>query len=171
MGPTRFYAAGGFLLAVGLLAMVRPGMASLAIAQLIGILCLVSGVALFVSAIFSKARKHRMLELVSAALRLIVGVLLIVKVVQGLLAITILLAAIFIAEGVTGIAFGLRMRGRNPAWWWMLVNAAVAFVLGGMLLANFPADAAWALGLFFGINSAVLGLSLIMFGRAIPRAR
>jgi uncharacterized membrane protein HdeD (DUF308 family) len=51
-----------------------------------------------------------------------------------------------------------------------VLNGVVALILGGLLLAKFPSDADWAIGLLFGINSVFLGLSLIMFGAAIPKA-
>jgi len=72
-------------------------------------------------------------------------------------------------EGNFGVIFALKFRGKNPAWIWLLLNALAAFVLGGMLLAHFPSDAAWAIGLLFGINSLILGVSLIMFAVAMPR--
>jgi uncharacterized membrane protein HdeD (DUF308 family) len=40
-----------------------------------------------------------------------------------------------------------------------------------MLLAKFPSTAEWAIGLLFGLNSIFLGISLITFGSALPRAQ
>lgn len=170
-GRNWYFAGGALSLLIGILAMARPGLASVAIADIVGLFLLVSGIVMLGSALFGRTEKHRFLDYFSAALRLVVGLLLIVKVVQGVMALTLLLAVIFIAEGVFGTLFAIRMRGKNPAWIWILANAVVAFVLGGMLLAEFPSDAAWAVGLLFGINSAFLGLSLIMFAVAIPRAK
>jgi uncharacterized membrane protein HdeD (DUF308 family) len=70
-----------------------------------------------------------------------------------------------------GIYFGLQLRAKNPAWIWILLNGFVALVLGGMLLAKFPGDSEWAIGLLFGINSVFLGFSLIMFAAALPKAQ
>lgn len=166
-----WYLIGGVaLMLVGLLAMVRPGMASLAIEQLIGIVFIVSGVVLLFSAAFGKAKQHRAFDVLSSVLRVLVGVVLIAKALAGVIALTIIVAAAFIVEGVFGLVFAFKLRGKNPAWGWMLANAIAAFVLGGMLLAKFPTDAAWAIGLLFGINCAFLGVSLVMFAVAMPRA-
>jgi len=170
-GRLWYYGGGLISLLVGGFAMARPGLTSVAIAQVIGIFCLVSGVILLVSALFGNAKKHRILDLFSSVLRVIVGLLLIVKVVQGVMALTLVLAAIFIAEGIFGGLLAFRLRASNPAWIWVLLNAVVAIVLGLMLLAKFPTDADWAIGLLFGINSLFIGASLVMYGYLMPKAR
>lgn len=168
-GRTWYFLGGGLSALVGLLAIVRPGLASFAIEQFLGFVFIASGIALLLSAIFGKARKHRILDLLYSALRLGVGILLIAKALNGVIAMTLVVASIFIVEGFFGVIFALKFRGKNSAWIWILLNALTAFVLGGMLLANFPSDAAWAIGLLFGINSLFLGFSLIMFAVAMPR--
>lgn len=170
-GRTWYFVGGGLCALVGLFAILRPGVATVAIEQFLGIIFIASGLALLLSALFGKAKKHRLLDLASSALRLIVGILLIAKALNGVIALTLVVAAIFIVEGIFGLIFALKFRGKNPAWIWMLLNAIAAFVLGGMLFANFPSDAAWAIGLLFGINSLILGVSLIMFAVAMPRSK
>jgi uncharacterized membrane protein HdeD (DUF308 family) len=169
-GKIWFYISGALSLLVGFIAIARPGLASLALTQVIGVFCVVSGVFLLGSALFGKTTKHRLWDLFSAALRIVVGVLFLVNVIKGLLALTLVLAALFLAEGVAGIFLAVKLKGKNPAWIWILLNSLAALVLGGMLLAKFPSDAAWAIGLLFGINSIFLGVSLIMYGAGLHRA-
>ena len=102
-GKVWFYLSGVLSLVVGFVAIARPGLASVALTQLIGIFCVVSGVFLLGSALFGKTTKHRIWDLFSAALRIIVGVLFLVNVVKGVLALTLVLAALFVAEGVAGL--------------------------------------------------------------------
>lgn len=168
-GRTWYFVGGGLCVLAGLFAILRPGVATVAIEQFLGIVFVASGLALLLSALFGKAKKHRLLDLASSALRLIVGILLIAKALNGVIALTLVVASIFIVEGIFGLIFALKFRGKNPAWIWMLLNALAAFVLGGMLFANFPSDAAWAIGLLFGINCLILGVSLIMFAVAMPQ--
>lgn len=168
-GRVWYYVGGGLSALVGALAITWPGIASLAIEQFVGMFFIASGAVLLLSAVFGQAKKHRLLDYTSSALRLAIGILLIAKTLNGVLAITLVVASIFIVEGIFGALFALKCRGKNPAWIWIMVNSVVALVLGGMLMAKFPSDAAWALGLLFGINSLILGLSLIMFAGAMPR--
>lgn len=170
-GRSWYLIGGAFSAIIGVLAIARPGIASVAIEQVIGIFLIVSGVALLLSAIFGRAKKHRILDFLSSALRLATGILLIVKVFSGVLALTLIVATIFIVEGIFGVLFAFRFRGKNPAWIWMLLNGITAFILGGLLFAKFPSDAPWAIGFLFGLNSLFLGISLIMFALAMPKAR
>lgn len=156
---------------VGIAAIALPVYASVVIAQLIGAVCTVSGLILLISALLGRAKRHRVLDLFSAVLRIVVGILLLVEVAEAVAALTLLLAALFIAEGLYGTFFAFKMRGRNPAWIWILLNAIAAFVLGGLLIAKFPSDAAWAIGLLFGINSLFLAVALFMFALAMPQAK
>jgi uncharacterized membrane protein HdeD (DUF308 family) len=170
-GRIWYVLAGIVCILVGFFAIGRPGLAALAITQLIGAFILVSGAFLLFAALFGKARQHRFLDLLSAVLRLLVGVVIMANLITGLLALTLLLGAVFIVEGIYSTILGLKLRGKNGAWIWMLLNGIAALVLGGMLFAKFPSDAAWAVGLLFGINSLFTGVSLLAFGIALPKAQ
>lgn len=167
-----WYFLGGVLCAIlGGVAIARPGLATVAIEQFLGAFFIISGVVLLFSAAFGHAKSHRLLDLASCGLRLAVGILLIAKALNGVIAITLVLASVFLVEGVFGLLYALKTRARNPAWVWILVNSVIAFLLGGLLLAGFPADARWAVGLYFGINSLFLGVSLVAFAAAMPGAK
>lgn len=167
-----WYVIGGVIsIIVGFYAIGRPGLAAIAITQVIGIFSLVSGAFLLAAALFGKARQHRVLDFFSALLRLLVGVLLLANVIKGVLALTLLLGALFIVEGVHGTVLSLKLRGKNAAWGWVLANGLASLVLGIMLLAQFPSSAVWAVGLLFGINSIFLGVSLLGFAAALPKAQ
>lgn len=167
-----WYVLGGILcIFVGFYAIGRPGMAALAITQVIGIFTLVSGIFLLFAALFGKARQHRLLDFFSAALRIVVGLLILGNIVKGLLALTLVLGAVFVVEGIYSLALGFKLRGKNPAWGWVVFNGLMALILGAMLFAKFPSDAAWAIGLLFGINSIFTGVTLATFGMALPRAQ
>ncbi len=167
-----WYVLGGILsIFVGIYAMNRPGLATLAITQVVGIIALASGIVLFFAAIFGKARQHRLLDFFSAALRILVGLLLVTNVLKGVLVLTLVLGSVFIVEGLFSLVLGFKLRGKNSAWGWVVLNGVAALVLGGMLIAQFPESAIWAIGLLFGINCIFNGFSLIMFGTALPKAQ
>ena len=167
-----WYILGGILsIFVGLYAMNRPGLATFAVAQVVGILALASGIVLFFAAVFGKARQHRLLDFFSAALRILVGLIFLSNIVKAVLVLTLVLGSVFLVEGIYSLVLGFKLRGSNPAWFWVLLNGVASLVLGGMLLAQFPEAALWAIGLLFGINCLFSGFSLIMFGTALPKAQ
>lgn len=167
-----WYILGGILsILVGFYAMNRPGLATLAVTQVVGIIALASGVVLFLAAVFGKARQHRLHDFFSAALRIIVGLLLVSNVLKGVLVLTLVLGSVFVIEGIYGLVLGVKLRGKNPAWGWVVFNGLAALVLGVMLIAQFPGSAIWAIGLLFGINCIFSGATLIAYGAALPKAQ
>jgi uncharacterized membrane protein HdeD (DUF308 family) len=167
-----WYVLGGIIsILVGIFAIARPGLAGIALTQVIGAFILVSGAFLLAAALFGKARQHRVLDFFSALLRLVVGFLLLANVIKGLLALTLVLGAVFVIEGIHGTVLGLKLRGKNPAWGWVVVNGVASLVLGLVLLLQFPGTAVWAIGLLFGINSIFLGVSLLAFGSLLHKAQ
>lgn len=166
-----WYYGGGILsVAVGMFAISAPYIASIVLVQLIGFLCLASGVILLSSSLFGKEKKHWLSGLISSLLRGVVGILLLANVIAGLAAITLTLAALFVLEGLLeAIATYTLFKNKNKAWPWVLLNALAALVLGGILFADLPGDSSWAIGLLFGINSIFLGVSFLMVGIYQPR--
>jgi len=169
-GRVWYYTVGILSVLAGIVAMARPGMASLAITQIVGIFCVISGAFLLLPALFGKTRQHRLFDIFASVLRIVLGVLILGNIVKGMLALTLMLAAVFLAEGIYSVILGIKLRGRHPAWGWVVSNGVIAMILGGMLLAKFPSDSAWAVGLLFGINVLFLGVSMIMFAAGLSRA-
>ena len=167
-----WYILGGVLsIFVGFYAMGRPGLATLAVTQVVGIIALASGIVLFLAAVFGKARQHRLYDFFSAVLRIIVGLLLVSNVLKGVLILTLVLGSVFVIEGIYGLVLGLKLRSKNPAWGWVFFNGLAALVLGIMLIAQFPGSAIWAIGMLFGINCIFTGATLIAYGTALPKAQ
>lgn len=167
-----WYVLGGILsIFVGFYAMGRPGLATLAVTQVVGIIALASGIVLFFAAVFGKARQHRIFDFFSAILRIVVGLLLVGNVLKGVLVLTLVLGSVFVIEGIYGFVLGLKLRGKNPAWGWVVLNGLAALVLGAMLIAQFPGSAIWAIGLLFGINCIFTGFTLIAYGTSLPKAQ
>ena len=167
-----WYILGGILsILVGFYAMSLPLLATVLVVKVIAVVALASGLVLFVSAMFGRARQHRLLDFLSAILRIAVGLLMMRNMIVAVGTITLVLGWIFIIEGIYGLVLGFKLRGKNSAWGWVLLNGIAALVLGGMLIAQFPASAVWAIGLLFGINCIFTGFSLIMFGTALPKAQ
>lgn len=167
-----WYILGGILsILVGIYAMNRPGLATLAVTQVVGIIALASGIVIFFAAVFGKARQHRLYDFFSAALRIIVGLLLVSNVLKGVLVLTLVLGSVFVIEGIYGLVLGLKLRGKNPAWGWVVLSAVASLVLGFMLIAQFPGSAIWAIGMLFGINCLFTGATMIAYGTALPKAQ
>jgi uncharacterized membrane protein HdeD (DUF308 family) len=150
-------------LLVGFFAIGAPGLFSVVLTQFLGALLLVLGVAGVFQALFGKNTAHRVLSLLSALVRGAAGAALLFLTGEGMAILTLILAAVFVAEGLFCVATSFGMKS-NPAWSWLFLNGVVALILGGMIFAKWPSDAAWMIGLLYGIQSIFTGFALMMVG-------
>ena len=101
-------------------------------------------------------------SLISAALGVLVGGMLLARPVSGAFSLTLVLIAFFIIEGVASIMFALEhKRELSGRWGWMLASGIVDLILALMIFAGLPSTAAWAIGLLVGINMVFGGAALI----------
>jgi uncharacterized membrane protein HdeD (DUF308 family) len=77
------------------------------------------------------------------------------------LAITIMVGWIFLVSGVMGL-FTTYMMRHAPGFWWSLISAALAVVVGGWLLAM-PLRGAFSLTLLLVVFFVIEGVASIMF--------
>jgi uncharacterized membrane protein HdeD (DUF308 family) len=156
----------GFVsLVVGVFAIALPIFAALAIAQVIGIFCVISGVFSIGAVVFGQEKHHRTTSVILAVIRLVVGLMLLLDPTAGVLSLAIVLGIFFIAEGLVFTLGSFRGPTGHPKWL-MLINGLVAFVLGIMIFAHFPSDAPAIIGLLYGINSIFYGITLLALASA-----
>jgi len=154
------------LLILGAIAVIIPPLATLAVTILFGWLFLISGVAGLVTSIWMRQAPGFWWSLVSAALGIVVGGLLLASPLSGAFSLTLVLISFFVIEGVISIMFALdHKRELSGRWGWMLMSGIVDLVLSVLIFAGLPSTAAWAIGLLVGINmvfggSALIGMAL-----------
>jgi uncharacterized membrane protein HdeD (DUF308 family) len=159
----KLYLIEGIVLVVlGLIAILVPPIATLAVTLLFGWLFLISGVVGLVTTFMMRHAPGFWWSLISAALGVLVGGMLLAQPVQGALSLTLVLAAFFVIEGVASIMFALdHKRELSGRWGLVLVSGIVDLVLAVMIIAGLPSTAAWAIGLLVGINMVFGGTALI----------
>jgi uncharacterized membrane protein HdeD (DUF308 family) len=134
----------------------------LAVTILFGWLFLVSGIVGLVTTFWMRHAPGFWWSLLSAALGIIVGAMLLASPVTGALSLTLVLIAFFLIEGVVSIMFALdHRRELSGQWGWMLMSGIIDLVLAMMIFAGLPSTAAWAVGLLVGINMIFGGTALI----------
>jgi uncharacterized membrane protein HdeD (DUF308 family) len=162
----------GILLAVlGLAAMIVPPLASLAVTIFLGWMFLVSGVAGLVLTYWARNMPGFWWSLISAALAVLAGGILLARPMQGVLTLTIVLGAYFLAEGVATIMYALEHRREiSGRWSWLLVAGVMDILIAFFIIAGLPGSAQWAIGLLVGINLLFGGATLIGIALAARNA-
>jgi uncharacterized membrane protein HdeD (DUF308 family) len=157
-----FLSEGIVLVILGLLALLAPVIASVAATVLFGWLLLLSGVIGLVSTFRARHAPGFWWSLLSAAIGIVAGVLLLGWPLLGTLSLTAVLIAFLLAEGAVTVMYALEHRSApSGRWGWMLASGIVDVVLGLLLLIGLPGTALWALGLLLGINLIFGGWALI----------
>lgn len=157
-----FLFEGILLVILGLAAMIVPPLASLAVTIFLGWMFLASGIAGLAITFWARQMPGFWWSLVSAALAIVAGVVLLMRPVQGTLTLTIVVGAYFLAEGVTTIMYALEHRRElSERWGWMLTAGLMDIVVAGFIIAGLPGSALWAIGLLVGINLMFGGATLI----------
>ena len=87
----------------------------------------------------------------------------------GLLTLTILIAALFLAEGIAEIVMAFQVRP-HEGWGWVLLSGIAALAVGVMIGMDLPGSATWALGLLVGINLLFSGWSYVFLALAGRKA-
>src|SRR5712664_4505043 len=148
-----FLIEGILLVVLGLAAMIVPPLASLAVTIFLGWMFLISGVAGLIVTFWARQMPGFWWSLFSAALAVLAGLILLARPMQGVLTLTIVVGAYFLAEGVTSIMYALEHRRElSERWSWMLVAGLMDILIAAVIIAGLPGSAVWAVGLLVGIN-------------------
>ncbi len=155
-----WYLIQGVLLVVaGVLALIYPFIASVAIVYLLAWILIVSGILQGIGLIGARHVPHFWLQLISAVLAILIGLLLLRAPDSGLLLITVLLIVYFMVEGIAKVIFALTIKP-FPNWGWVLGSGVVGILLALILWASMPLSAEWVLGLLLGIQLVCEGAAL-----------
>jgi uncharacterized membrane protein HdeD (DUF308 family) len=157
-----FLIEGIVLVVLGILAILIPMAASIAVTIILGWLFLVSGVVGLVTTFWARHAPGFWWALVSAVLATAAGIVLLLWPVSGVVSLTLLLIVFFIIEGVASIMYAFEhKKDLSSRWVWMLVSGIIDLILAALIWTGLPGTAAWALGLLVGINMLFGGTSLI----------
>lgn len=136
---------------LGFLAIVVPFTAGLAIDLLLGWLFILGGAMQLVHVVRVRGWRGVALGLLSGILYLGSGLVLVLFPLQGVAVLTLLLAALFLADGVVSVVLALRVRP-HQAWGAILLSGILGILVGGLIWWEYPSSAAWAVGTLAGIN-------------------
>lgn len=152
------------LILLGALAILAPGVATLATAILVGWLLLASGIIGLVAVIGAgSAQPGFWWKLLTTGLYTLAGATLLLNPIASVLTLTLILAAYLLATGAMKIVVAFGYRDAIPgAWIWMLLSAAIDIVLGILIVAGLPGTAVWVIGLMVGINLVFTGVALVV---------
>ena len=154
---------GVVMLILGVLAVAVPAAATVVVEIYVGWLFLISGVVGLVAVFSAGSLPAFLWSLVTAALSVVAGILLIGRPAEGVVSLTLVLTAFFIAEGVWQIVASIAYRDvLARTWGWMLLSGLSDLALAAIIILGWPTTAAWVVGLLVGVNLITSGFAIVM---------
>jgi uncharacterized membrane protein HdeD (DUF308 family) len=160
-----YIAAAVLFIILGIFAIIEPGVAGLGVTLLVGWLLLFGAVMHFIAAFKGGGAKQVIFQVLIGIVYLIGGIYFLTHTIMAVGTLTLLLAGIILAEGVLEVIAYFRMRNEGASGW-MLLNAIVTLLLGGLIWFHWPSSSVWAIGTLVGVNLLMTGITRLMFGLA-----
>jgi uncharacterized membrane protein HdeD (DUF308 family) len=160
-----FIAMAVVFILLGMMAIIEPGIAGLAVTILVGWVLIFGGGAHLVAAFSGGGAGRVIWQILIGIVYIVGGLYFLTHPLLGLGTLTLLLAVIILMEAVFEVIAYFRMRGQGGSGW-LLVNALITLLLGGLIWFHWPSSSVWAIGVLVGVNLLMTGFSRLMFGLA-----
>ncbi len=175
LAPLR--AKSGWIIALGIVyviagfvALGSVVIATIASVLIVGVMMVVAGVAEVINAFQVKSWGKFLLWALLGVLYIIAGFVTFENPILAALVLTLVLGASLVASGVMRIVLAFSMKREMP-WIWVAVSGVITLLLGLLILARWPINSVYILGLFLGVDLVVAGASWIGLGAGLRRGR
>src|SRR5579863_9203566 len=166
---TRSILWGASLICLGMLSLAMPLVAAVAINVLIAWLIVLAGVVHLVVAFHSREAGSVIWRLLVGLAYICFGGYLIARPALGVVSLTLLLASLFLVEGIFNIVLFFRAPSALRSSWF-LFDGIVTLLLSLMIYMQWPSSSAWAIGTLVGVSLIFSGVTRIMVSLAVRKA-
>jgi uncharacterized membrane protein HdeD (DUF308 family) len=150
----------------GILAIIIPLTISFGIALVIGSLILAAGIGHLFFAFDTRSVGGFLWQILLSLLYAMAAICLLVNPLLGVLSLSLLLAIFLLLEGILEFALYCRLRRFHHSIW-LLIDGIGTFVLGILMLTQWPPASPEILGALIGINLMLSAVSRLIFTMAI----
>jgi membrane protein HdeD len=161
---------GVLLVLLGLGAVIAPLLAGVLAAGILGWLLIIAGIAGLVSTFYNRTHIHFWGALLSSIAALVVGLLIVFDPGAGAVALSWMLAAWLMVDGVSSIVIALSSRKAGTStWWWLMLSGLLDWVLALFIAFSNPLVGIAVVGTLVGIDLLFGGIALLAMARGLRR--
>ncbi|HMD16520.1 MAG TPA: DUF308 domain-containing protein [Terriglobales bacterium] len=160
---------GVLLIIFGMVAVGSPFLAALAVNVAIAWLIALAGVVHLMLAFRAHGAGSMIWKLLVGIAYILFGAYLIMHPVLGVASLTLILASLFLIEGILNIILFFKMRSLGGSSW-VLVDGIITLVLGLMIYLQWPSSSAWAIGILVGVSMIISGVTRVMLSLTVRKA-
>ncbi|MBR0824248.1 HdeD family acid-resistance protein [Bradyrhizobium manausense] len=154
----------------GFVALGSVVMATVASVIVVGAMMIVAGVTEVIGAFQVKSWGKFLIWALLGVLYIIAGFLTFGNPLFAAVLLTLFLGASLIASGVVRLFLAFSMKRESP-WIWVALSAVITLLLGVLILARWPINSVYILGVFLGIDLIFAGAGWISLGFGLRRNR
>jgi uncharacterized membrane protein HdeD (DUF308 family) len=156
------------LIILGVLAVGAPMIAAVAVNAVISWLIVLAG-AVHLAVAFHRREAGSMIWRALVGLAYIFfGVYLVTHPSIAVASLTLVLASLFLVEGIFDVAMFFRVRA-IPGTSWILFDGIITLLLGLMIYLQWPSSSAWAIGTLVGVSMIFSGVTRLILSRAVRK--
>jgi len=160
---------GVLLIVFGMLAVGSPFLAAVAVSVVLAWLIILAGVVHLILAFQAHRAGSLIWKLLVGLAYVLFGGYLIMHPVLGVTSLTLLLASLFLIEGILNIVMFFKMRSVRGSSW-VLVDGIITLLLGLMIYLQWPSSSVWAIGTLVGVSMIISGVTRVMLSLAVRKA-
>lgn len=159
---------GVLLIVFGIVAISSPLLAAVALNALIAWLIILAGVVHLVVAFHAHGAGSLIWRLLVGLAYIFIGGYLLVHPLLGVASLTLLLASLFLIEGILDIVLYFNLRPARGAGW-VLFDGLITLLLAVFIGMHWPSSSAWAIGTLVGVSMIMSGVARVMMSLAVRR--
>ncbi len=157
------------LIVLGMLAVGSPFLAAVAVNAFIAWLIVLAGVVHLTVAFHTREAGSLIWRLLVGLAYVCLGAYLLARPALGVASLTLVLASLFLVEGILNIVHFFRVRSVQASSW-LLIDGIVTLFLGLLIYAQWPSSSAWAIGTLVGVSMIISGVTRVMLSLAVRKA-
>jgi uncharacterized membrane protein HdeD (DUF308 family) len=159
---------GVLLIVFGMVAVGMPLLAAVAVNALVAWLIVLAGVVHLMLGFRAHGAGSMVWKVLVGIAYVGFGVYLILNPRAGVASLTLLLASLFLIEGILDIVLYVKMRPIHGSSW-MLVDGIITLLLGLMIYMQWPSSSAWAIGTLVGVSLIFSGVARVGMSLAVRK--
>ena len=159
---------GILLIVFGILAIGAPFLAAVAVSVVIAWLIILAGVVHLILAFHVHRAGSVIWKLLVGLAYLFFGVYLLMHPALAVASLTLVLASLFLIEGILDIILFFQMRSMRGSGW-VLGDGIITLLLGLLIYLQWPSSSMWAIGTLVGASMIISGVTRVMFSLAVRK--
>jgi uncharacterized membrane protein HdeD (DUF308 family) len=161
---------GAVYVIAGFIALGSVVVATVASVLIVGVAMIVAGIAEVINAFQVKSWGKFLLWALLGVLYIIAGFVTFENPLLAAALLTLVLGASLVASGIMRIILAFSMKRETP-WMWVALSGMITLLLGLLILAHWPINSVYILGLFLGIDLIFAGAGWIGIGLGLRRGQ